>query len=403
MWNRIAADTALQSHATLSENARLLALLNVAMADAAIACWEAKYFYEFWRPITAITLASTDGNPDTAEQADWAPLIITPPFPEYPSGHSAISGAAAAVLTRYFGDNIPIQGTAEGIIGVVRHWPNFSAAADEANGARIWGGIHFRSAVVDSRAMGDEVGAYVMANAAQDRQPGVILQHTDGSLALWTMNGTTIVEGIVADTIPAGWQIVGAGDFNHDDQRDLVLQHTDGSVAFWLMHGTTITERIVLFAVPEGWRIVATGDFNNDGQADLVLQNVNGLIEFWFMDGTSVIGTQLSYQLPAGWRVAGTGRFDHNAATDIVLQHTDGSVAFWLMDGTTILNGFVAYQIPAAWQIVATGNYNSDNDTDIVLQHTDGSVAFWLMDGTTITQAEAPYVLPAGWQIVGPR
>ena len=237
----------------------------------------------------------------------------------------------------------------------------------------------------------------------QDRHTDIVLQHTDGSVAFWAMNGTAIAEGIVPYVIPAGWQIVAAGDFNHDDQSDLVLQHTDRSVAFWLMHGLTITEGVVPFQVPEGWRIVATGDFNNDDQVDLVLQNVNGLIAFWFMNGTTVISTQLSYQVPAGWRVAGTGRFDANAATDIVLQHNDGSVAFWLMDGTIILNGFVPYQIPEAWQIVAAGNYNSDTDTDIVLQNTDGSIAFWLLDGTTIIQGLAPYSVPAGWQIVGPR
>jgi chitodextrinase len=237
----------------------------------------------------------------------------------------------------------------------------------------------------------------------QDRQTDVVLQHTDGSVAFWTMSGTTIRGGSVPYVLPAGWQIVAAGDFNHDDQSDFVLQHTDRSVGFWLMRGTTIAEGIVPFQLPEGWRIVATGDFNNDTQMDLVLQNVDGLIGFWFMDGTTVVSSQLSYQVPAGWRVAGTGRFDHNASTDMVLQHNDGSVAFWLMDGTTLLSGFVAYQIPAAWQIVATGNYNSDSDTDIVLQNTDGSVAFWLMNGTEITQAPVPYVLPAGWQIVGPR
>jgi len=167
LWNRVAVANAVRRHTTLSQNARLLALLNVAMADAGISCWEGKYFFEFWRPITAIRLASTDSNPDTVEQADWIPRIITPPFPEYASGHSTVSGAAQAVLTAYFGNSIPVEGTSEGLPGVVRHWPNFSAAADEANLARIYGGIHFRAAVRDGRAAGDAIGAFVMENAAQ--------------------------------------------------------------------------------------------------------------------------------------------------------------------------------------------------------------------------------------------
>jgi hypothetical protein len=166
LWNRVAASAAVERHTTLSENARLFALLNVAMADGSISCWNTKYDYEFWRPITAIRLASTDGNPDTAEQADWTPLIVTPPFPEYTSAHSSISGAAQAVLTSFFGDQLPVEGTSEGLPGVVRTWPNFSAVADEANLARIWGGIHFRTAVVDGRAVGDAVGLYVVEHAA---------------------------------------------------------------------------------------------------------------------------------------------------------------------------------------------------------------------------------------------
>jgi hypothetical protein len=73
--------------------------LNVAIADAVIACWDSKYYFEFWRPISAIRLASTDGNDATIEQADWTPLIVTPPYPEYYSGHQSNSGPAQAILT----------------------------------------------------------------------------------------------------------------------------------------------------------------------------------------------------------------------------------------------------------------------------------------------------------------
>jgi hypothetical protein len=166
-WNRAAATAARQRHTNLSENARLFALLNVALADVSISCWDAKYLYELWRPITSIRLASTDGNPDTVEQADWTPLLATPPFPEYSSGPGSGSGAARSVLTIYCGNDMPVEGTSEGLPGVVRSWPNFSAAADEANEARIWGGFHFRAAVRDARHQGDAIGAFVMANAAQ--------------------------------------------------------------------------------------------------------------------------------------------------------------------------------------------------------------------------------------------
>jgi len=166
-WNRIATSVADQRHLTLSENARLLALLNVAMADAVIACWEAKYAYVFWRPITAIRLASTDGNPNTVEDPGWTPLLITPNFPEYPSGHATVSPAAATVLGTYFGNDAEFTLSSETVPGVVRSYSSFTEAVDEAFLARIYGGIHFRSACRDGRATGTQIGSFVMTTVAQ--------------------------------------------------------------------------------------------------------------------------------------------------------------------------------------------------------------------------------------------
>ena len=166
-WNRVATAVAAARHATLSENARLLALLNVAMADAVISCWDAKYTYNFWRPITAIRLASTDGNSATIEDAGWTPLLVTPNFPEYPSGHATVSPAATVVLGTYFGNDSEFTLTSETLPGVVRSYASFTQAADEAFDARIYGGIHFRSACRDGRALGTQVGSFVAANVAQ--------------------------------------------------------------------------------------------------------------------------------------------------------------------------------------------------------------------------------------------
>ena len=166
-WNRVATAVAEERHTTLSENARLLAMLNVAMADAVISCWDAKYTYAFWRPITAIRLASTDGNPATIEDAGWTPLLVTPNFPEYPSGHATVSPAAVVVLGTYFGNDAEFTLMSETLPGVVRSYTSFTQAADEAFDARIYGGIHFRSACRDGRALGAQVGSFVVANVAQ--------------------------------------------------------------------------------------------------------------------------------------------------------------------------------------------------------------------------------------------
>lgn len=168
-WNRIAVSISEDNDLTLSQNARLLALLNVAMADAVIACWEAKYHYSFWRPITAIRLADTDGNPGTTEDPSWLPLLTTPAHPDYPSGHATVSRSAKSVLEAYFGDDTKFSTTTEILPGVTRSYSSFSQAVDEAFNARIYGGIHFRTACRDGQATGAQVGDLVVATVAQRR------------------------------------------------------------------------------------------------------------------------------------------------------------------------------------------------------------------------------------------
>jgi hypothetical protein len=167
LWNRLAVSLATERHLTLSEEARLLSLLNVAMADAVIACWDAKYHYVFWRPITAIRLADTDPNADTVRDPTWTPLLPTPAHPEYPANHAVVSGAATTVLAGTFSDTVGFTLESEALPGVRRDYNSLSAAADEANDARVFGGMHFRTSTRDGRALGETVARFVMATAAQ--------------------------------------------------------------------------------------------------------------------------------------------------------------------------------------------------------------------------------------------
>jgi len=150
---------------SLSESARVLALLDIAMADAAIACWEAKYYYVSWRPVTAIPLADVDDNPATIADPLWMPVFATPNHPEYPSGHSTVSGAAAVVLASFFGEKRHFTMNNDLLIGVTRSFRSFSQALDEVKNARIFAGIHFRSACEDGQTTGIQVANYVLDNA----------------------------------------------------------------------------------------------------------------------------------------------------------------------------------------------------------------------------------------------
>jgi hypothetical protein len=154
-------------HDSTLQNARLLALLNVAIADAAIACFEAKYTYVSWRPVTAIPLAATDGNPTTTEDPAWMPLFATPAHPEYPSAHSCLSAAAGSVLADRFGEKTHFTMQSDSMPGVVRSFKSFSSALEEVKNARIVAGIHFRSATDDGQTVGASVAEYVLDHAAQ--------------------------------------------------------------------------------------------------------------------------------------------------------------------------------------------------------------------------------------------
>jgi hypothetical protein len=169
-WNRIAQGLARQQRLTVPENARLFALLNVAMADVGIACWDCKFHFHFWRPVQAIREADRDHNRATDPDPVWEPLLPTPPFPAYTSGHSSFSSAAATVLAEFFGtDEVAFETTSEGLPGVKRRFRSFSAAAEEAGMSRIYGGIHWQFDNTDGLAGGRKVARYVLENAMQPR------------------------------------------------------------------------------------------------------------------------------------------------------------------------------------------------------------------------------------------
>src|SRR5262245_1750676 len=186
-WNQITAGVSEARHLTLSQNARLFALLNLAGADAYIATWDTKYTYTYWRPVTAVRLADADGNPDTAADPTWTPLIVTPAHPSYSSGHSAYGAAAAEVLAGFFGtDAVGFTSTTPDLPGVTRSFLSFSAAAAENALSRLLAGIHWRFDNEVGLAMGDAVGRYVVDN---------YLREAERAPAAGVVNGELIVLG----------------------------------------------------------------------------------------------------------------------------------------------------------------------------------------------------------------
>ncbi len=151
------------------DSARFMALHAIALTDAYMAVFDAKYHYEFWRPITAIRNGDIDGNPATEREPAWQPIDNTPLHPEYPCAHCIGSGAAVAVIESVLGSaEIPeVSMTSSTAPGVTRRWTNLGELANEVANARIWAGFHYRFSTRVGTGMGRQIGEYVVKNLMQ--------------------------------------------------------------------------------------------------------------------------------------------------------------------------------------------------------------------------------------------
>jgi L-ascorbate oxidase len=246
-----------------------------------------------------------------------------------------------------------------------------------------------------------------------DGKGDLIWRDTSGNVAIWEMNGTTVLNqaaSFVAN-VPANWSIVGTGDFNGDGESDILWHDTAGNVAIWEMNGTTVLNQAASFVanVPANWSIVGTGDFNGDGMSDILWRDNSGNVAIWEMNGTTVLNASASFvaNVSGNWSVFGNGDYNGDGKSDILWRDGSGNVAIWEMNGTSILNQATSFvgNVPANWSIVGTGDFDGDGDgkSDILWHDTSGNVAIWEMNGTNIVNASASFVanVPGSWSIFG--
>jgi hypothetical protein len=172
LWNQVLRQILAVRGQDLSASARTVALFYLAASDAGIACWDAKYTYNFWRPYTAIRQADTDDNPQTIADPAWEIFLTHGQHPEYPSGHTTNSGAMVAVLNLLFGDDpgVPLNVTSPTNAGLERTWATPSEGLDEVVEARIWSGFHFRTADEVGVRLGRQVAQFVFRHALRERR-----------------------------------------------------------------------------------------------------------------------------------------------------------------------------------------------------------------------------------------
>lgn len=200
-WQEIAQDIAASRGLSPLETAKMFASLSVALADAAVAAWDTKYAYDNWRPVTGIAQADADGNPLTEADPNWKPLLTTPPFPDYISGHSTFSAAAAQVLANYLGtDAVNFKAFSDAFPNSAREFTSLMAAAEEAGQSRIYGGIHWQFANQVGLATGVAVGDFVADNFF-GRQAFA----TEGDDVYYsTADGVRVVSALAGDDVLVG-------------------------------------------------------------------------------------------------------------------------------------------------------------------------------------------------------
>jgi hypothetical protein len=174
-WNRAWSGISLEHELSLTENARFFAMLTTASSDALIACWDSKYFYNFWRPVTAIRAGGRDGNSGTRPDPNWIGQVVTPNHPEYPAAHGCFSGAATEVLKFYFGTDqfdFTIDSKVPDLTSDVRYYGSFSQALQEVLDARIYGGMHFRNSSDKGAIIGKQVSHFATKHFFGPRNNG---------------------------------------------------------------------------------------------------------------------------------------------------------------------------------------------------------------------------------------
>jgi hypothetical protein len=291
---------------------------------------------------------------------------------------------------------------------------SFNAAAFNLAPGRYSATIDFSNAGGLSLVTTRQVNLIVVLGFSHDFNgdgySDLLWRDTSGNVAIWEMNGTTILNratSFVAN-VP-GWSVAGTGDFNGDGKGDILWHGSTGNVAISEMNGTTILNQAtaVVANVAGNWSIVGTGDFNGDGKSDILWRDTSGNVAIWEMSGTTILNASTSFvaNVPGNWSIFGNGDYNGDGKSDILWRDTSGNVAIWEMNGTTILNqatSFVA-NVPGNWTIAGTGDFNGDGYSDILWHDSSGNVAIWEMNGTTILNASTSFVanVPGNWSIAG--
>jgi hypothetical protein len=251
-----------------------------------------------------------------------------------------------------------------------------------------------------------------------DGRADLVWRNTSGMTALWTMNGSSITSSSSftssgsAVNPDLSWRIAGAGDFDGDGKSDLLWRNTSGSLALWTLNGSTITGSgfVTSGGAPvnpdPNWTVAGVGDFNGDGESDLIWRNTaTNEVAAWLMNGSSITGSAdvtssgVSVRPGASWSIAGVGDFNGDGKSDVLWRDSaSNSLVVWLMNGTRISGGGAVtvrgnvVSPDSSWHVVEIGDFNGDARADVFWRNDNGTLAEWQLNGNAIMSSFTPNV-----------
>ena len=234
-----------------------------------------------------------------------------------------------------------------------------------------------------------------------DGKSDILWRHASGALAVWLLDGGTLIGIGSLGSAGTDWTVQGTGDFNGDGATDVLWRHTSGVVYLWLLDRTTLITAGSLGSVGKDWTIAGVGDFNGDGRTDILWRHTSGLILIWFLNGTSIIGTGSPGNAGADWSIQAVADVNGDARADIVWRHTSGAVFVWLLNGTSIIGNGSPGNAGTDWSIQRVADLDGDGNADILWRHTSGQAFVWFLHGTARIGATPLGSVDPSWTIQG--